>query len=102
MPKVSLERVINHSVDFFLAENKNREWRSLYSVNFEDLSQQLESLVGLKGLLLHDVEDVIEDGHSSGSLLVAELLLFAEIVVHVVKVQFKEINLRRRMRRTTV
>jgi hypothetical protein len=32
---------------------------------------------------------VVEDSHRSGGLLVAVHLLFAEIIVHVMKVQFK-------------
>jgi hypothetical protein len=32
---------------------------------------------------------VVEDSHCGGGLLVAVHLLFAEIIVHVMKVQFK-------------
>ena len=89
MSEVSLKRVFNERIHLFVAENQDGEGRSLDGVDVENLSKKLKALFGLEGFFLHDVEDVVEDSHRGGGLLVAVHLVFAEIIVHVVKVQFK-------------
>lgn len=53
----------------------------------QDLTETLTALVCRQLLLKHKVEHEIEHTQESGGLLIAELLLLAEAIVHVVEVK---------------
>ena len=93
MPQEALQREVHDVSHFLVREDEDSVRRTLDRVVPKQVLQQFESDFRFQLLFEHAVEDVVEDGQHGGHLLIAVLVLLAESVVHVVKVQSQQLNL---------